>query len=159
MPRFVSVAVPVPALDVLTYRLPDQCPTPVAGARVDVPLGSRRVTGIVVDPAPPAPAPAMRLRDVLAVRDVSAFVPPSLVALALWVAEYYVAGPGDVLTSALPPRVLTGTAHTFKRRRVATLTALGVEAAGQVAVGPRCSPPGDGDDTIAGALPRSTVRP
>ena len=154
MVRIVSVAVPVPALDVLTYRVPEGWPVLVAGARVEVPLGSRRMTGIVVDPAPAAPAVALRLRDVLAVRDERAFVPPALVALALWVADYYVAGPGDVLASALPPRVLTGDARTFKRRRVAVLTALGVAAAAQAAVDPRCVPPGDGDQAIARLGPR-----
>ena len=148
MARVVSVAVPVPALDVLTYRLPDDCPALVAGARVDVPLGSRRVTGIVVDAAPPPPPPSMRLRDVLAVRDTTAFVPASLVSLALWVADYYVAGPGDVLASALPPRVLTGDARTFKHRRMAMLTVQGMHAVAQAAQGPRCAPSGDGDKAL-----------
>ncbi len=140
MPRFVSVAVPVPALDLLTYRVPEGWPAPVAGARVDVPLGPRRLTGIVVDPAPPDPPAGMRLRDLLAVRDTSAFVPPSLATLALWVADYYVAGPGDVLASALPPRVLTGDARTFKRRRVALLTALGQQVAAAAADSDGASP-------------------
>ena len=48
--RFVSVAVPVPFLDVLTYQVPDGMPPPQRGARVVVPLGKRAVTGIVVDP-------------------------------------------------------------------------------------------------------------
>lgn len=108
MTRIVSVAVPVPALDVLTYRWPDGAPPPVAGARVDVPLGPRRLTGIVVEVDAAPPDPAMKLREVSAVRDAVAFVPPALMALTAWVAEYYVAGPGDVLATALPPRVLTG---------------------------------------------------
>ncbi len=132
MSRIVSVAVPVPALEELTYRWPEGAPAPVAGARVDVPLGSRRLTGIVVA-ADVVPDPAMKLREVLLVRDTTAFVPPALVTLAAWVADYYVAGPGDVLTSALPPRVLKGDARTFKRRRVARLTALGGEAAADAA--------------------------
>ena len=135
MSRIVSVAVPVPALDVLTYRWPDGAPSPVAGARVDVPLGPRRLTGIVVDPAPPPPDPAMKLREVASVRDATPFVPASLLALTAWVADYYLAGPGDVLASALPPRVLTGDATTFKRRRVIALTALGIGAAAALATG------------------------
>ena len=143
MDRFVSVAVPVPALDLLTYRLPAAFAMPVPGARVDVPLGPRRVTGIVaVAPAEPPPA-GVAVRDVVAVRDGTAFVPPSLLTLARWVADYYLAGPGDVLATALPPRVLTGDERTFKRRRVAALTAAGVHAAAQAAIGPRCAPPGD----------------
>ena len=46
---FVRVAVPVPQLDLLTYRVPDGAPEPAVGARVVVPLGSRVVTGIVVE--------------------------------------------------------------------------------------------------------------
>lgn len=128
-PVIVSVAVPVPALGVLTYRWLDGAPAPVTGARVDVPLGPRRLTGIVVATAAAPPAEGVRLRAVLAVRDAEPFVPASLVTLAIWVADYYLAGPGDVLASALPPRVLTGDARTFKRRRVARLTALGVDLA------------------------------
>ena len=139
----MSVAVPVPALDLLTYRLPDPLPLPVPGARVDVPLGARRVTGIVVAAPVDAPAPPVRLRDIVAVRDDRAFVPPSLLALARWVADYYLAGPGDVLATALPPRVLTGDERTFRRRRMASLTAAGGHAAEQARIGPRCVPPGD----------------
>ena len=47
------VAVPVLALNLLTYRVPDGISPPAVGARVVVPLGSRLVTGIVVDAAPP----------------------------------------------------------------------------------------------------------
>jgi len=138
----VSVAVPVPALDVLTYRWPAEAPPPVVGARVDVPLGPRRLTGIVVA-TDVTPAPGLTLREVLSVRDAHAFVPAPLVTLAAWVADYYVAGPGDVLASALPPRVLTGDGATFKRRRMARLTAAGAAAAGVVAVTPSCLPDGD----------------
>ena len=79
----------------------------------------------------------------MTVRDSTAFVPPALLALAQWVADYYLAGPGDVLATALPPRVLTGDERTFRRRRVAVLTAAGVHAAEQSRIGPRCAPPGD----------------
>ncbi len=43
--RLVRVAVPVPALDSLTYSLPDAVPDPPVGARVLVPLGNRVLTG------------------------------------------------------------------------------------------------------------------
>jgi primosomal protein N' (replication factor Y) (superfamily II helicase) len=124
--RLVLVAVPVPAIDALTYRWPAGGPAPVVGARVDVPLGPRRLTGIVVALDAPAPGGDVTLREVTRVRDATAFVPPVLVELAAWVADYYVAGHGAVLASALPPRVLTGDERTFKRRRVVRLTALGV---------------------------------
>ena len=46
--RLIAVAVPVPTLDALTYRVPESLPMPVVGARVLVPLGNRTLTGIVV---------------------------------------------------------------------------------------------------------------
>ena len=46
--KLVQVAVPVPALDPLTYSVPEGDPPPV-GARVVVPVGARTMTGIVVD--------------------------------------------------------------------------------------------------------------
>jgi primosomal protein N' len=45
----ISVAVPVPNLDLLTYAVPDGVAPPCVGARVVVPLGTRLVTGIVVE--------------------------------------------------------------------------------------------------------------
>src|SRR3954447_15667576 len=46
--RRIHVAVPVPALDALTYAVPSEFPDPAVGARVLVPLGNRTLTGIVV---------------------------------------------------------------------------------------------------------------
>ena len=44
----VSVAVPVPYLDALTYSVPGRGPLPVVGARVRVPVGKRLLVGCVV---------------------------------------------------------------------------------------------------------------
>ena len=65
MPRFVSVAVPVPFLDLLTYRVPDEMTLPVRGARVRVPLGTRIVAGITVGQAESGDHPA--IKDVIEV--------------------------------------------------------------------------------------------
>ena len=46
--RLIEVAVPVPGLGLLTYRVPGLDPLPPKGARVNVPLGNRTVTGCVV---------------------------------------------------------------------------------------------------------------
>jgi primosomal protein N' (replication factor Y) len=134
--RFVAVAVPVPALDLLTYRVPDGLPMPVAGARVDVPLGPRTLTGIAVVPDTIAPPATVTVRDVVRVRDDAPFLPPAVAALAQWVAEYYLAGPGDAMATALPPRVLTGDQATFRAVRVVTLTAQGHDVAARLAEAP-----------------------
>ena len=100
----VRVAVPVPGLGVLTYRLPDGL-TADAGARVIVPVGPRKVTGIVTNSGvDERDAEGVRLRDVHEVLDDEPFLPADVVRLALWIAEYYLAGPGEALATALPPQ-------------------------------------------------------
>ncbi len=116
--RCVSVGVPVPGLGRLTYRVPDHLPWPVRGARVSVPLGSRVVTGCVIE-APVLPPGSGTLKDVVEVLDQDAFLPESVVALALWVAEYYAAGPGDALLNAMPPKARKGEATAFRRVSIA----------------------------------------
>ncbi len=99
--RLIAVAVPVAALPLLTYRVPDGVPVPARGARVLVPLGPRTVTAIVVGPpADPAPSP---VRDILETLDDEPLLPEDVVALSLWVSEYYLCGPGDALSAAVPP--------------------------------------------------------
>ena len=108
--RLVSVAVPVPAVDALTYRVPESLPEPVVGARVLVPLGSRVMTGVVIDrhPEPRAPNPELRhqggLKDLIDILDERAFLPEDVLRLVGWVAEYYACGIGEALAASMPPR-------------------------------------------------------
>jgi primosomal protein N' (replication factor Y) (superfamily II helicase) len=175
----ISVAVPVPSLDLLTYAVPDGVPTPCVGARVVVPLGTRLVTGIVVqtnvqppnverrttnverrttDAEPRTPNPEPRtlnaeprttnaeprttnvkpLRELL---DQTAFVPPDVVALAQWTAEYYAAGVGDTIPALLPPMARGGRADAHKTVRTATITAAGIDALEAQARGATATPP------------------
>ena len=124
MARLVSVAVPVPALDLLTYRVPSEQPTPAAGARVVVPLGPRKLTGIVIGDAEP-PEGAFELKDILQTLDPGAFLPPDVIALTQWVSDYYVAGPGATLAIAMPPHALTARVEAFRTVRKVSLTAEG----------------------------------
>ncbi len=109
------MAVPVPGLGLLTYRLPAGTPPPPRGARVVVPLGSRRVVGCVVERHATAPEGA-ELRDVAAVLDTEPFLPADVVDLALWVGEFYACGPGDALTVAMPPAARRGESDAFRLR-------------------------------------------
>ncbi len=120
--RLVSVAVPVPFLDLLTYQLPEGLPVPARGARVVVPLGKRTVTGIVVDPAAslnPEDTATEKIRPIIEALDDDAFLPGPVVDLALWVAEYYACGAGDALAAAVP------STQAYKTIRIASLTAQG----------------------------------
>jgi primosomal protein N' len=121
----VSVAVPVPRLGLLTYRA-SKTLTLAAGSRVRVPLGSRQLTGWVVDTDVPAPTPppgakrAIAVKEIAEVIDPDPFFPHDVIRLALWTAEYYLCGPGETLAAAAPP--LTRTRDSaFKQQRVARL--------------------------------------
>ena len=128
----VSVAVPVPFLDLLTYRVPNGVPVPPVGARVRVPLGSRTVTGCVLRHDPLGDRAGPEIRDIVEVFDSEPFLPATVVDLCRWVAEYYMAGIGDAIGVALPPGARQRRS-SFKMRRVVSATAHGLElASGEV---------------------------
>jgi primosomal protein N' (replication factor Y) len=126
--RLVAVAVPVPALDLLTYKVPDRCALPAAGSRVIVPLGSRRLTGVVVGPAE-SPGGDVALRELETVLDTDPFLPRDVIDLATWVSDYYLAGPGAALAMAMPPHALINRADAHRTIRYVALTAEGHDVA------------------------------
>ena len=128
MPRLVSVAVPVPALDLLTYQVPDAREMPAPGARVVVPLGQRTLTGVVVSEAEP-PTGDFALRELIDVLDSGPFLPRDVIELTEWVSDYYLAGPGATLAMAMPPHALTSRVDAFKTVRTVALTAEGHDVA------------------------------
>jgi len=122
MPREVSVAVPIPALDLLSYDVPTELPFPEVGARVLVPLGTRVVTGCVVGRA--AVSAVTTLKPLLDVLDTEPMLPADVVDLALWVGEYYACGAGEAVAAAMPPRAWVAS------ERQAQITDAGLQARG-----------------------------
>ena len=127
-PLLIRVAVPVPQLDLLTYSVPDDLPRPAVGARVVVPLGSRVITGIVVDHQACADVAAADIKAIRQVLDPGAFLPEDVVGLAQWTAQYYAAGAGETITALMPPKTRGARADAHKTRRIAAVTASGLEA-------------------------------
>ncbi len=137
MPRLVSVAVPVPLLPPLTYRVPEGTAPPPAGGRVRVPLGRRTVIGCVVPDAGDGVEAASavplddEVRDVIESLDDEPYLPLDVVRLALWVADYYVCGAGDAIATALPPLAASspagrGAASGFRTERIVCITPAGL---------------------------------
>ena len=133
----VTVAVPVPALQPLSYRVPDDMAVPPVGGRVRVPLGRRVVTGCVLETPDADPGghvrsavPPAELKDLLESLDPEPFLPREVIDLALWVAEYYACGPGESLAAAMPPLAMTASGRDggFRKERVVRLTAAGHDA-------------------------------
>jgi len=104
--RYVEVALSVPQLKPLTYRVEAEfvgCLAP--GLRVLVPLGRRKVTGYVIHPPGESPPPGVEpssIKSVLEIIDDEPLLTPELLELTRWVAEYYCCGWGEALKFALP---------------------------------------------------------
>ncbi|MDX2131392.1 MAG: primosomal protein N' [Planctomycetota bacterium] len=104
----------------LTYAFDADAPS--VGERVEVPLGRgvRRVAGIVVDVGGPELLGTLSPTRVrLIARRTHARLPPDLVALARWIAEYYACPLGIVLAGMMPAAV-----KVERRARTVTLVDL-----------------------------------
>jgi primosomal protein N' (replication factor Y) len=64
-------------------------------------------------------------KDIVEALDCEPLLPPAVIDLCRWVAEYYVAGIGDALGVAMPPGARAAKARGFKKRRIASVTVTG----------------------------------
>ena len=105
-PLIVEVALNVPRLGALTYRVPEELADKlVPGMRVMVPLGRRRMTGYVAalpGPLPPGGPDPKTLKDVIRALDDEPALTEELIGLTRWVADYYCCGWGEAIRAALP---------------------------------------------------------
>jgi len=103
-PRFVQVALPVPLPQLFDYLPPPGGELPVVGTRVLVPLGRRRLVGVVVGQTEVSSVPAGRLLPVIqTLDDGEAVLDVGLLRLLRWCWQYYKHAPGEVVVGALPP--------------------------------------------------------
>jgi primosomal protein N' (replication factor Y) len=100
-----DVAVPVPLRRTFVYELPARLGDPVAGARVLVPFGRRRLTGYLVAEAAPDAGARFKVRAALELLDRAPALPLELLEFLLEAAAYYLHPPGEVLRTALPPGI------------------------------------------------------
>ena len=103
-PRRVPVLLPLPLSGAYDYTLPEGMEV-APGAVVFVPLGTRRLPGVVWHDAASGAVAESKLRPIAAV----AGVPPlgaALLRFIAWVASYTLAPPGEVLRLALPEAAL-----------------------------------------------------
>ena len=107
-PIFCEVALPVPLRSLFTYEVPQRLAESVLpGSRVLVPFRNRAMAGVVVEARVrrPDPAQVKNVREIGEALDPLPALPPKLLELGNWVANYYVAPPGDVFRAMLPPQI------------------------------------------------------
>ena len=96
------VAVPVPLGRAFSYSVPAAMQV-VAGSRVLVEFGRRKVLGVVLDVGDREPdVPPEKLKAIAAMVDPEPVFPAELLAFLLELARYYLAPVGEVMRLALP---------------------------------------------------------
>jgi len=112
--RVVEVALPLPLYATFSYRVGEPWAVPPRGARVEVPFGNRKAVGVVTRSgiAPPA---SVELKDVSDVVDEAPLVEPPLLDLAAWMADYYLAPPGECYRLVLPPAGIRASRTVVRR--------------------------------------------
>src|SRR5437899_4958776 len=98
-----DVAVPVPLLHALTYRVPEKLDDAIAvGMRVLVPLARRRMVGVVLSRSVGEPPKGVRALE-RPLDDGLPCLPDDLLSFLLELSAYYFAPPGETIKLALPP--------------------------------------------------------
>ncbi|MBX2995465.1 MAG: primosomal protein N' [Bdellovibrionaceae bacterium] len=99
---FWQVAVEAPIREPLTYSAPAElAPALAAGLRVDVPLGKRKVKGVLLGPG--EKPEGFETKPIAAIDDEYAALPPKHLEWMNWVSQYYIHPIGQVTTLAYPP--------------------------------------------------------
>jgi primosomal protein N' (replication factor Y) len=98
---YVNLAIPLAVDTVFTYSVPPQLRREAQrGVRVVAPFGRRSVIGFVLSLSRTRPD-LPHLKEIQEILDPEPLIPEELLKLAEWMAEYYLAPPGEVLKSFL----------------------------------------------------------
>ena len=110
--NFVRVVIPSPLKESLIYQVPLLFRERIAvGMRVIIPLGKRKVTGIVFELLPVTSL--VETREILALPDERPVLDDTLLHLTQWMAQYYLASLGEVLGTILPPSLRSQSQRTI----------------------------------------------
>src|SRR5947207_4355427 len=150
MPDFCDVALPVPLDTSFTYGVANGM-QPVIGGRVLVPFRQQRLSGIVVNLHDHKPE--VQTKSVIETLDSEPVLDPSLMRLAKWIADYYLAPLGEVFRTMLPLGAEFKRAYGY---RITEAGHLALHKAGTTGLPPRSrkssSPSDPGDQMLEIAI-------
>jgi primosomal protein N' (replication factor Y) (superfamily II helicase) len=110
--KFARIVIPTPLKEPLIYKVPDPLWEQIgAGTRVLIPLGKRKVTGVVLELLRETVVPGTRA--ILAPLDERPILDTALLQLSQWVAQYYLTTLGVVFSTILPPSLRSETQRTI----------------------------------------------
>ena len=99
----VLVNLPVKRLyRAFTYHLPEALAHLGVGWRVLVPFGGRRVEGFIIAISETSELPAAKVKDILAAVDDEAWFTPEMLAVARWLAAFYLCAPAEMMRLFMP---------------------------------------------------------
>jgi len=100
--NFARVVVPSRFLEPLVYAVPEDLNGAVTvGARVLIPVGKRKLTGVAVELL--ASTALAETKEIIALLDDGPILDEKIIELIHWLSSYYLASPGEVLNVVLPP--------------------------------------------------------
>ncbi len=106
MPFLVSVAVPLGAASLFSYKVPEELEKQARpGARAVVPFGNRHLVGLVTGFE--KSSNLENLKPLHSILDSEPVLPEKLIELGLWLSWYYMAPPGEMFKCMLPPGILS----------------------------------------------------
>lgn len=110
-PIILQVAVPAPLRKTFDYLPPHGFPEGAAllpGIRVEVPFGRQKMVGVLLAVRSDSHCDPATLKAATAILDHEPLLPPALLSLMLWAAEYYQHPVGETLATALPALLRKG---------------------------------------------------
>ncbi len=134
-PVILRLAVPSPLRRLFDYLPPSGMNAADAaaltpGIRVAVPFGPRTLVAVLVSVHAQSSVPAGKLKRALHCIDDCPLVPPALLELFLWAAQYYQHPPGDAMQSMLPALLRQDRPAARAARRVWRLSDSGLTLPG-----------------------------
>lgn len=103
MPRYAQVILPLPIFSAFTYLVPDEMEATLKiGNRVLVPFGRRSLQTGIVESFSTSPPSGYELKPIAAQLDDEPIVRFPQLKFWNWIADYYLATPGEVMKAALP---------------------------------------------------------
>jgi len=115
----LRLALPSPLRRLFDYLAPPGVPVSALqpGMRLRVPFGRRDLVGVLVEVREDSEVPAEKLRPARELLDRIAPLPPALLRLCQWTAQYYQHGLGDTLSWALPTLLRQGEPAEARQER------------------------------------------
>jgi primosomal protein N' (replication factor Y) len=124
--NILRIAVPTPLRQSFDYLPPESgLALPLPGCRVRVPFQHRELVGIVLEVTTKPSIAPHKLKKAITLIDTEPVIPPDILELCLWAADYYHHPVGDVLDSALPVLLRQGKPSELSSEAYWVLTAAG----------------------------------